>query len=94
MKTKKSSYEVKITTKGQMVIPKPLRKRYNLKEGTKAKIIEVKEGLLIKPIPGKPSAGLRGMMKKEWDGVNLDQIILEAKRSFFKVGLRGRALRR
>lgn len=48
LKIKKRLFEAKITAKGQMVIPKPLRERYNLREGTKAKIIAVKEGLLIK----------------------------------------------
>lgn len=82
----KRLFEVRITSKGQMVIPKPLRKRYNLKQGSKVKIVVTSDGMLIKPGLEGPWIGLRGMMKKEWRGADLDGLIEEAKKSLFKAG--------
>lgn len=42
---------VSITSKGQLTIPKNLREKFGLKEGTKAIAIETSKGVLIKPIP-------------------------------------------
>jgi AbrB family looped-hinge helix DNA binding protein len=81
----KKVFEVKITSKGQMVIPKALRAKYNLKKGTKAKLIDTKDGILIKPSFEGPWTGLRGMMKTQWSDLDLDRLIEEAKRSVFKV---------
>jgi len=81
----KKIFEVKITSKGQMVIPKTLREKFNLKKGTKAKIIETRDGILIKSSLEVPWTGLRGMMKTEWKDQNLDQLIEEAKKSLFRL---------
>ena len=67
-----------------MVIPKPLREKYNLKEGTRIKIIDTKDGMLIKSYLEGPWVGLRGMMKEYWKGENLDKLIEEAKKSLFR----------
>jgi len=67
-----------------MVIPKPLREKYNLKEGTRIKIIDTKDGMLIKSYLEGPWVGLRGMMKEDWKGENLDKLIEEAKKSLFR----------
>lgn len=80
----KKIFEAKITSKGQMVIPKALRKKYNLKKGTRAKIIDTKDGILIRPNFEGPWIGLRGMMKTDWKNRDLDQLIQEAKKSIFK----------
>jgi len=78
-------FEVKITSKGQMVIPKPLREKYNLKQGSRVKIIATRDGIVIKSRFEGPWVGLRGMMKGDWKNKDLDQLIEEAKRSLFKV---------
>jgi AbrB family looped-hinge helix DNA binding protein len=77
--------ETKITSKGQMVIPKPIRDKYGLKEGSRVKIIPVKDGVIIKPRSRGPWNGIRGMMAEEWRDADLDQLILEARKSLFKV---------
>jgi AbrB family looped-hinge helix DNA binding protein len=88
-------YEVTITSKGQMVIPKQLREQYNLKRGTRVRVIVGGDGLLIKPSSEGPWVGLRGMMKDVWGDADLDKLIGEAKRSLFKVKhLHGRNIRR
>ena len=80
----KKVFEVKITSKGQMVIPKPLRGKYNLRKGSKIKMIATRDGLLIKPRFEGPWIGLRGMMRKDWKNKDLDRLIEEAKKSLFK----------
>ena len=80
----KKIFEVKITSKGQMVIPKALREKYNLKKGVRAKIIETKDGILLKASLEGPWTGLRGMMKKDWKDQDLDQLIKEARKTLFR----------
>lgn len=80
----KKMFEVKITSKGQMVIPKPLREKYSLKEGSRVKIIATRDGMLIKSHHEGPWIGLRGMMKKDWKNRDLDELIKGAKKSLFK----------
>ncbi len=41
--------EVVVTKEGQAVIPARLRKKFQIKEGTKLEVVETKEGILFKP---------------------------------------------
>lgn len=52
-----------ITEKGTVTIPAKLRKKYNLKEGSKVRFIETERGALIVPSPSFEE--LRGIIKKE-----------------------------
>lgn len=38
------------SVKGQIVIPSRLRKEYEIKNGTRARVLATSEGILIKPI--------------------------------------------
>lgn len=38
------------SVKGQIVIPSRLRKEYDIRNGTKARVVATAEGILIKPI--------------------------------------------
>ncbi len=78
-------FEVKISSRGQMVIPKVLREKYNLREGSRVKVIAGDGEIIIKPLLEGPWVGLRGLMREEWRGLDLDELIEEAKRSLFKV---------
>ncbi len=55
------SEKVKVGLRGQVVIPKKLRKKYNIEEGIIIEIDETKEGLLLKPF--NPVAELKGIGK-------------------------------
>jgi len=83
--SEKGVFEAKITSRGQMVIPKPLREKYNLKEGVRVKVIATGEGILLKSGLEGPWTGLRGIMKDDWRGEDLDRLIAEAKKSLFKI---------
>ncbi len=41
----------KVTRKGQVTIPAPLRKKYSIREGMKIQVTDTPSGLLLKPIP-------------------------------------------
>ena len=39
-----------LSTKGQLLIPKRLRMKYNFKEGEKVALVEAADGLILKPV--------------------------------------------
>ncbi len=41
--------EVVVTKKGQTTIPARLRKKFKIEEGTRLEVIEMEEGILLKP---------------------------------------------
>ena len=55
------SEKVKVGMRGQVVIPKKLRRKYNIEEGIIIEIDETSEGLLLKPF--NPVAELKGLGK-------------------------------
>lgn len=80
----KKLYDAKITSKGQIVIPKPIRDAYGLKEGMRVHLVATEAGILLKSGFEKPWTGLRGLMKVEWGSLDLDSLIKEAKSAVFK----------
>jgi len=66
---------VTVTRKGQATIPRKMRERHGI-EG-KALVVEVEEGVLVKPLP-KPSAD-RGSLKAVFGGKTSREILLEAR---------------
>jgi len=54
----------KATIKGQVLIPARLRKKFNIKKGTRVSITEGEGNvILIKPVPDDPIEASRGMLK-------------------------------
>jgi AbrB family looped-hinge helix DNA binding protein len=77
-------FKVKVTSKGQVVIPKPLREFYHIKEGEEILMIPLEKGVLIKREEG--SSELRGLLKDfDVDLTELEGILAEAKRSLTKM---------
>ena len=54
----------KATSKGQVVIPAELRKKYNIRKGTRL-AISAGEGnvILVRPVPDDPVEASRGILK-------------------------------
>jgi len=63
MKTSTGSGTVSFTRKGQVVIPRRIRREFEIEEGTQAIIETSPEGILLKPITGKHIRSLRGKYK-------------------------------
>jgi AbrB family looped-hinge helix DNA binding protein len=54
---------VYFSIKGQVVIPRRLRKEFEIEEGTRAYVEATPEGILLKPVTAKFIRGLRGSLK-------------------------------
>jgi AbrB family looped-hinge helix DNA binding protein len=54
---------VNFGTKGQVVIPRRLRKEFEIEEGTRATVVSTPEGILLKPITRAYIRSLRGSLK-------------------------------
>lgn len=54
---------VSFGTKGQVVIPRRLRRQFEIEEGTKATIQATPNGILLKPITPAYIRSLRGSLK-------------------------------
>ena len=54
---------VSFGTKGQVVIPRHLRREFEIEDGTKATVVSTPEGILLKPITRTYIRSLRGSLK-------------------------------
>ncbi len=54
-----------VTTKGQLVIPSKLRRKYAIKEGTQVAFLEQKNRLVLQPLTPEFIRSLRGSLKGE-----------------------------
>jgi AbrB family looped-hinge helix DNA binding protein len=57
--------EATITSKGQIVIPARLRRRFNLKAGTKVRFIEQGSEILFQPVTKEYIRNLCGLLASE-----------------------------
>jgi AbrB family looped-hinge helix DNA binding protein len=57
------THSSKVTTKGQIVIPKRIREKYGIHPSTSIRWIEKKEGILMVPDSEDPIVAARGMLK-------------------------------
>jgi AbrB family looped-hinge helix DNA binding protein len=53
----------KVTSKGQVVIPKKLREKYGIQSATAIRWIEKEQGILMVPKSEDPIVAARGMLK-------------------------------
>ena len=54
---------VKVSTKGWVVIPKPLREKYGLEKGTHVQVVDYGHVLALVPLPDDPVEALHGMLE-------------------------------
>jgi AbrB family looped-hinge helix DNA binding protein len=54
---------VSFGTKGQVVIPRRLRREFEIEDGTKATVVSTPDGILLKPITRSYIKSLRGSLK-------------------------------
>ena len=63
MNVAEKAESVYFSIKGQVVIPRRLRKEFEIEEGTRAYVESTPEGILIKPVTTKFIRSLRGSLK-------------------------------
>ncbi|MGC2529942.1 MAG: AbrB/MazE/SpoVT family DNA-binding domain-containing protein [Candidatus Acidiferrum sp.] len=54
-----------VTTKGQLVIPAKLRRKYAIRDGTQVAFLEEENRLVLQPLTPKFVSSLRGSLKAE-----------------------------
>jgi AbrB family looped-hinge helix DNA binding protein len=74
MKTEVST----VTTKGQLVIPAKLRRKYSIKKGTQVAFVEEENRLVLQPITPEFIRSLRGSLGK--DSKALEYLLEERRR--------------
>jgi len=74
MKTEVST----VTTKGQLVIPSKLRRKYSIKEGTQVAFLEQENRLVLQPLTPEFIRSLRGSLRGEPSA--LKALLVERKR--------------
>src|SRR5260370_18142177 len=74
MKTEVST----VTTKGQLVIPSKLRRKYSIKKGTKVAFVEEENRLILQPLTAEFIRSLRGCLGK--DSKALEFLLEEPRR--------------
>jgi AbrB family looped-hinge helix DNA binding protein len=63
MKVAAKGESVYFSSKGQVVIPRRLRKEFEIEEGTRAYVESTPAGILLKPVTTKFIRSLRGSLK-------------------------------
>jgi AbrB family looped-hinge helix DNA binding protein len=83
--------ESTITSKGQIVVPARLRKRYGLKPGTKIRFIERNHEILFQPVTREYIHSLCGILKSDKSLTKelLKERALDKKREEATCGKRG-----
>jgi AbrB family looped-hinge helix DNA binding protein len=56
---------VSFTVKGQVVIPRRIRREFEIENGTKAVVQATPDGILLKPITGATIKRARGILKRK-----------------------------
>lgn len=69
-------YTAKVSTKGWIVIPKDLRKKFGIREGSRVQVVEYGDVLALVPLPEDPITALWGMLE---EGPSLTEDLLEAR---------------
>jgi AbrB family looped-hinge helix DNA binding protein len=67
MKTEVST----VTTKGQLVIPAKLRRKYAIREGTQVAFVEEENRLVLQPLTPEFVKSLRGSLKADPSALKL-----------------------
>ena len=55
--------QTKVSVKGQIVIPAPLRRKYGIKKGMKVHVFEEGDKIVLEPVNDRLLRSLRGMLK-------------------------------
>lgn len=63
MQSTTKTESVYFSVKGQVVIPRRLRKEFEIEEGTRAYVEATPEGILIRPLTTRHIRSLRGSLK-------------------------------
>lgn len=66
------------TVKGQIVIPADIRKKFNIKRGSRVNVYDEGNKIIVEPLPDDPIQEGRGMLKTQ--GHILKALVADRKR--------------
>lgn len=69
---------VTVTTKGQLVIPSRVRRKYGIRKGTRVAVLEEDHRIILQPITKEYVRSLRGSLKGK--SSLLDSLLKDRKR--------------
>ena len=72
---------IKVSSKGQVVIPISVRTRLNIGTGTELEVREGPDYLSLHPLPGDPVLASRGLLRLQDESHSLVRELLQAKRA-------------
>lgn len=61
---------IQVSPKGQILIPKAIRKKYGVKPGSRVQLLEKPDGILVKPAPEDPIAAACGFLEGDFSLTN------------------------
>ena len=80
MKTTTKTNTVRFMRRGQIVIPRWVRREFAIEDGARAIVSATPEGILLRPITAVTIRRLRGILKRKPDDKPLAQAWAEHKR--------------
>lgn len=72
---------IKVSSKGQVVIPISVRTRLNIGTGTELEVREGPDYISLHPLPDDPVLASRGLLRREDESHSLVRELLQAKRA-------------
>ena len=70
-----------VTSKGQLVVPSPIRRRFGIKPGTRVNFIEEDGRIIFQPVTREYIRSFRGMFKLKTGEKSVVQEHLEERRA-------------
>ena len=70
-----------VTSKGQLVVPSPIRRRYGIKPGTRINFVEEGDRIIFQPVTREYISSFRGMFKKKPGEKSMVQELMEERRA-------------
>ena len=71
-------FATRMSTRGRVTIPKPLRDAYGMHGGTEVEAVPDEDGILIRVMPPHPVDGVRGIKKLQFAS-SVDEYIEEIR---------------
>jgi AbrB family looped-hinge helix DNA binding protein len=81
MKERQNMETAYVTTKGQLVVPARLRRRFGIKPGTRVNFIEDGERIIFQPVTREYISSFRGIFKQKPGEKSVVQELIEERRA-------------
>ena len=70
-----------VTSKGQLVVPSKIRRKYGIKEGTRVNFVEEGDRIIFQPVTREYISSFRGIFKQKPGEKSVVQELIEERRA-------------